>query len=78
MSAESEAIQMKATEFPKITLEAARVNAKLSQKKAAELLGVDASTLRSYERGKSAPSYPLVKRMESLYHFPSDYIFFGT
>jgi transcriptional regulator with XRE-family HTH domain len=69
---------MKATDFPKITLEAARVNAKLSQKEAARLLNVDASTLRNYEHGKSAPSYTLVKKMESLYRFPSDFIFFGT
>lgn len=69
---------MREIDFPKITLEAARVNAKLSQKNAAKQLGVDASTLRSYERGKSAPSYPLVKKMEALYHFPSDFIFFGS
>lgn len=66
-----------AIEYPKISLEAARVNARLSQKEAAAKLGVDPATLRNYEHGKSAPSYPLVKKMESLYHFPSDFIFFG-
>lgn len=69
---------MEAVNFPRISLEAARVNAKLSQKDAAKILGVDVSTLRNYERGKSAPSYPMVKKMESLYRFPSDFIFFGT
>lgn len=68
---------MKKLDFPKISLEAARVNAKLSQKEAAKLLGVDASTLRNYEKGKSAPSYPMAKRMEDLYNFPSNFIFFG-
>ena len=69
---------MRETDFPKITLEAARVNAKLSQKNAANLLDIDVSTLRNYEHGKSAPSYPLVKKMEGIYHFPSDFIFFGN
>lgn len=66
---------MQATEFPKISLEAARVNARISQKEAAKALGIDAATLRSYERGKSAPSYPLAKKMEELYRFPLDFIF---
>lgn len=69
---------MVAASFPKISLEAARVNAKLSQKDAAKVLGVDVSTLRNYERGKTSPSYPMVKKIESLYRFPSDFIFFGT
>lgn len=68
---------MVATNFPKISLEAARVNAKLSQKEAAKSLGVDASTLRNYEKGKSAPSYPMAKKMEQLYNFPFNFIFFG-
>lgn len=69
---------MQTAEYPKISLEAARVNARLSQKEAARRLGVDPSTLRNYERGKSAPSYPMAKKMENLYHFPSNFIFFGT
>lgn len=64
--------------YPKITLEAARINARLSQKEAAKELGIDPSTLRNYECGKSSPSYIMVKKMEKLYRFPSDFIFFGT
>lgn len=69
---------MQTTEFPKITLEAARVNAGLSQKAAARALGIDAATLRNYEHGKSAPNYPLAKKMEELYQFPFNFIFFGN
>lgn len=39
----------------RITLEAARVNAKLKQAEAAKLIGVDKKTLGSWERGKTMP-----------------------
>ena len=39
----------------RITLEAARVNAKLKQTEAAELIGVRKETLSSWERGKTFP-----------------------
>ena len=39
----------------KVSLEAARVNAKYSQKEAAKLLGISNKTLCKWENGKSFP-----------------------
>lgn len=64
-------------EYPKITLKAARVNADLSQKEAAEALNVNVSTLQNYETGKTIPGWEMVKRIEQVYSFPADYIIFA-
>jgi len=50
-----------------ITLKAARVNMGISQKKAAELLGISGYTLSNYERGKCYPDVPVLKKIEKLY-----------
>jgi transcriptional regulator with XRE-family HTH domain len=50
-----------------ITLKAARVNKNLTQKEAAELLGISESTLLNYEKGKTFPSQPTIEKMEGLY-----------
>lgn len=50
-----------------ITLRAARVNKSLTQKEAARLLGVSESTLLNYEKGKTFPSQPTIRKMEELY-----------
>lgn len=63
-------------EFPKITLRAARVNANLSQKAAADVLGVNVSTLQNYESGKTVPDWDVVKQIEKAYKFPADFIIF--
>lgn len=63
-------------EYPKITLKAARVNANLSQRAAAEALGVNVSTLQNYETGKTVPDWEMVKRIEKVYRFPVDFILF--
>lgn len=60
---------------PKISLEAARVNAHISQKSAAEALGIATETLRSYEHGKTCPSVNMLNAMSNLYQYPKDYIF---
>lgn len=51
----------------KLTLKAARINKKLSQKKASEIIGISEETLRSYEQGKSFPDVPILKRIEDCY-----------
>lgn len=58
-----------------ISLKAARVNANLRQKEAAEALGVDVSTLLSWEKGKTYPKINQMQEMSRLYHCPIDAIF---
>ena len=63
--------------IPKISLKAARVNANLSQKTAANQLGISVATLQNYESGKTIPDWDMVKEIESVYRFPADYILFA-
>ena len=62
----------------RITPKAARVNAQLSQKEAANAFGIDVSTLRRYENGRTVPSWDIVEKMESLYAISKDHIFFRS
>ena len=62
-------------EFPKMSLNAIRINAGMSQRKAANELGITPETLRSYEKGKTSPTIEMICKMEKLYQFPKDYIF---
>ena len=57
-------------------MEAARVNAKLSQKEAAKLLGVSNKTLCAWENGKSFPNAMQVEKLCNLYKAPYDCINF--
>ena len=50
-----------------ISLKAARVNAHLLQREAAEKIGVNTSTLVSWENGKTAPKAPLLKKLCEIY-----------
>jgi putative transcriptional regulator len=59
-----------------ITLKAARVNAGLTQKEAAELIGVSKDTLSNYERGESYPDVPVLKRIEDAYKISYNDIIF--
>lgn len=59
-----------------ITLKAARVNKNLTQKEAAELLGISESTLLNYEKGKTFPTLPTIEKMEDLYGVSYDNIIF--
>lgn len=65
-------------EYPKITLEAARVNAHLAQKEAAKKLGINARTLANYEKGKTTPDIVMVKKIEELYRFPMQFLLLPT
>jgi transcriptional regulator with XRE-family HTH domain len=59
-----------------ITLKSARVNKNLTQAAAAKLIGVTVDTLSNYERGKSYPDVPIIKKMEEVYGVSySDLIF---
>jgi transcriptional regulator with XRE-family HTH domain len=60
----------------KVSLAAARVNAGLSQKEAAQLLSVSNVTLARWEKGESFPSALQVEKICRLYSAPYDCINF--
>ena len=62
---------------PRISLKAARVNADLSQQEAAKRLGISKATLQNYEAGNTVPDILMSRKIEEVYGFPMDYIFFG-
>lgn len=57
-----------------ISMAAARVNAELTQEKAAEKLGVSKSTIISWENGKTTPNTAIVMAMSAVYGIPMEYI----
>lgn len=61
--------------IPKITLRAARVNAGLSQKEAANRLRINVRTLQKYENHIVVPQWDKIKAMEQLYNMNSDFFF---
>lgn len=63
--------------IPKITLEAARKNAGYTLKEAAPLLGVSVATLHAWEKDSSSVKVSQVNKIEEVYQYPSEYIFFG-
>lgn len=63
---------------PKITLEAARINAGYTLKQAAPLLGVSVATLHNWEKDSSSVKVHQVNKIEEIYQYPSEFIFFGS
>ena len=59
---------------PKITMAAARVNAKKTQEEVAQYLGVSKTTIVNYESGKTSPDWDTVKKLESFYAYPFDFV----
>ena len=59
-----------------MSLKAARVNTKLTQKEAARLIGISESALRHFEQGKTFPNVLVIKKIEEVYGVSySDIIF---
>ena len=50
-----------------ITLKAARVNRGYTQDAAAKIIGVTVDTISNWERGKSFPNVPQLKKIEEAY-----------
>ena len=50
-----------------MTLKAARINAGIDQKTAANKLGVSPDTLGNWEKGLTFPNVPQILRIEDLY-----------
>ena len=59
-----------------ITLKMARVGKGLTQTEAARQIGVTDTTLRKYEKGKSFPDVPTIKKIEALYGVTYDQLIF--
>lgn len=62
-------------EYPKISLEACRVNARMTQKTWAEKIGVTVQTVCNWEAGKSQPSLTQVRKISNLSKIPMDFIY---
>lgn len=61
--------------FPQITLEATRVNAKMTQKEWADSLGVSKTTVINWEKGYTEPTLSQLRTMSDLSGIPMDFIF---
>lgn len=61
--------------MPRISLEAVRVNAKLTQKEWAKSLGVSNATVVNWEKGNTEPSLSQLRKMSELSGIPMDFIF---
>lgn len=60
----------------RMTLKTAREIRGLRQKEAADLLGVSVDTLSNYERGRSYPDIPVLRKIEDLYGVPYSRLIF--
>ncbi|SDX64056.1 helix-turn-helix transcriptional regulator [Salimicrobium album] len=65
------------TDFPQISLKAARANAGMSIAEASKALGISHTTLVKWERRPGDLTPNQQKKIEEVYQFPTDYIFFG-
>lgn len=60
----------------KFTLKTIRELRGLSQIEAAKAIGVSTDTLSNYERGKSYPNIPVIRKIENVYKVKYDQIIF--
>ena len=61
--------------MPRISLEAVRVNAKMTQKEWAEKLGVSNTTVVNWEKGNTEPSLSQLREMSRLSGVPMVFIY---
>ena len=60
----------------RFTLKTAREMKKYTQEEAAKRIGVSVDTLGNYERGKSYPDIPILRRIEEVYGVPYEQLIF--
>ena len=58
-----------------ITLEAARVNAKMTQNDVAKAMNISKNTLINWEKGRTEPEISQIRQLSELYNFPLEHIF---
>lgn len=67
---------MKYPKDMRTTLKNAREMANLTQAEAAEKLEINEDTLRNYEKGRSFPDVPMLRKIEKLYGVTYNQIIF--
>lgn len=60
----------------RVSLKQARELKGLKQSEAAEKIGISTDTLGNYERGKSYPDIPVLRKIEDVYGIPYDRLIF--
>lgn len=60
----------------RVSLKQARELKGLKQSEAAEKIGISTDTLGNYERGKSYPDIPVLRKIEEVYGIPYDRLIF--
>lgn len=60
----------------RFTLKTAREMKKLTQDEAAKRIGISVDTLGNYERGKSYPDVPVLRKIEEVYGVPYERLIF--
>lgn len=60
----------------RVSLKQARELKGLKQSEAAEKIGISTDTLGNYERGKSYPDIPVLRKIEEIYGIPYDRLIF--
>lgn len=60
----------------RFTLKTAREMKGYTQEKAAKLIGISPDTLGNYERGKSYPDIPVLRKIEMVYGVPYNQLIF--
>lgn len=58
------------------TLKTARERKGLTQEEAGKLIGVGKDTISNYERGKSYPDIPVLRKIEEVYEVPYERLIF--
>lgn len=60
----------------RFTLKTAREMKRYTQEEAAKRIGVSVDTLGNYERGKSYPDIPVLRKIEEVYGIPYEQLIF--
>lgn len=62
----------------RVTLKALRANKGMTQEEAAKVIGVSRYTWQNYERGKTFPDVPTIKKIEKKFNVTYNDIIFLT
>lgn len=69
-------IELNIPEKMKVSLKMAREFKNYTQEEAARLIGINKDTLGNYERGKSYPDIPVLRKIEEVYGVPYNRLIF--